>query len=1237
MSANSVFPLEIQEVRRPGSVYRIDVKCFTSVKDIKDQLSKETKCPSSRMLLYHSVGGKALSNQRTLHDLGIVGAGGVLYLGMLYSTNPQYMILPAKEMLIDEYCADLILHVRAGFRAGNLPGKTDMLDCTGGVYFMKNGGNLPVAVFKPSDEEQGMPNNPKGYAGNGEYGLRPFFKPGEGYLRETASYILDYDGFCNVPPTIMVHCEHDSFHYPRNHTGQKNMFPKLGSLQKFVPSGDTFEDIGHSMVGVLELQKVALLDMRLLNCDRNASNMLAIRKPAKSRSGSSRSDIPRKYSRSSSLGTASESGYGEQGEIDLGEFLDSEPQPQYSRYSDLYSLVPIDHGYCLPSHLRIDELDWAWFHCPHIAVEVQPEIRDYVNSLDIDALLSDLTRQVPVSEDCLYLLRLAHTVIKEGIAAGLTLRDIAAIIARVDEDVPSPLENAIAAAEDNAQRAIEMRAGRRNTTSPSFLKSLLEDRTVINTGSNIPDLVIGMPSGGFTNTLRSGDLLSSPTPVIVKQKSVGSPRSGGESSPPQRIGRIRRVSSDSPTVCSPNDADAESEYIDEHVSGRRDAVRKTRSDSSDTGEDEKLGLPPFSSPIARVVSAGPPPASRAGVVKPFPMRTSPPERAHRKVNSELNLESFGQCSPPPVGPPSEGSVRSMSSVSRSPKPNHQERHIAPQSDKPIPEQLNIGYLSSENIQKLQNSPAVGVARSDYLFRESLKTSAGSQQAADSARTSGSPTVGQFGDYFMKDLSVAAPSAASVAEALRSELPSPSHCKASPLSSPHCSRSNSAFTLHQPGGSGTGSRDRLGVPSTPPAAAPVSTLSLNRSLNSVQSIARSYGSVSGLAVIAAAGGSGSGSNSSLQGLNAPRPRPGDPLFTLQSFDEDYLRNRRRETSSNSLTVASSSALAVTSFTTTMSSAGAGVASTEGVSVPANISSTDADCVNPPPFSGPSPDLIINSRDRKNNNNNNANKSEAAAEGVDRKMSASLFTSDSDFTSHSTGTSYESSWASESPKMSPKVPSQARKSFSIAATADNVSDILLNKENATQRVNVPVRDDCRYSNRHYTTSVQSPDTAHDDTAAGSLCDIAVNMTIPLKGDGGSDNEQRSKDCYSAELVCTDTEGEAEELGSLPPRSNVTRSAVKQKQQKQSPDSSRDKAVLTPTGMLPIKLTRVTSFAAFESPPLYDLPKAERQVTRMRQERRKVIATTPEFQELRQKFSIEMVAPMLHKTARNKVAQN
>ena len=61
----------------------------------------------------------------------------------------------------DNECAQLLADVRTGLKRHQAPAKTDVLDCTGGVYFMRSASGKKIAVFKPHDEEQGMPNNPK--------------------------------------------------------------------------------------------------------------------------------------------------------------------------------------------------------------------------------------------------------------------------------------------------------------------------------------------------------------------------------------------------------------------------------------------------------------------------------------------------------------------------------------------------------------------------------------------------------------------------------------------------------------------------------------------------------------------------------------------------------------------------------------------------------------------------------------------------------------------------------------------------------------------------------------------------------------------------------------------------------------------------------------------------------------------------------------------------------------------
>lgn len=461
------FVLEIDEFSRSENVYRysnnpnssqhmrsnlIRVCCrlvcrwYSTIRDIKQQINSITKQPHSRLHLFHSSRPYELTNSTTLHDLGIEGAGYSMKLAVDYEIDQKFTLEVASGLLLDEDCRDMLQEVRIGLDRNRIPGKTDVLDSTGGVYFMRSHSGAKAAVFKPRDEEQGMEGNAKGYTSPaGQVGLRPYFKPGYGCLREVAAYLFDVDNFCSVPCTTLVHCEHPVFNYPRGRMGGKvKLFPKLGSLQKFI-HGESFEDIGASKLSDLEVQKIALFDLRVLNGDRNANNILAVRKlpsaPATRRN--------------------SDAGLPE----DLLHLTDDEFDPYDTHLNVLggidFQLIPIDHGYAFPPKLTIYDYDWTWLNYPQIGREVVPEIREYMDGLDIDGVLNTLRENVPeISEDTLFLLRVSHLLIKEGIAAGLNLKDIASLVARLDEDEPSKLEQALRTAEDNATSNMLVRSAR---------------------------------------------------------------------------------------------------------------------------------------------------------------------------------------------------------------------------------------------------------------------------------------------------------------------------------------------------------------------------------------------------------------------------------------------------------------------------------------------------------------------------------------------------------------------------------------------------------------------------------------------------------------------------------------------------------------------------------------------------------------------------------------------------------
>lgn len=216
--------------------------------------------------------------------------------------------------------------------------------------------------------------------------------------------------------------------------------------------------------------------MRILNCDRNSANILV------------------KYTRE-------QENYGDvvDGEDHItfvsSDSDDATPSPYSSpvtgsgrktvstKKSSMYELYPIDHGYAMPSRLKIFEWDWAWLYYPQVDRPVTPEIVSYMEELNIDELLQKLEPQVPLSDDSLFLLRLSHFLILHGIRAGLTLKDIAMIIARSNEEVASKLELSVEEAEENAHRFIEQKASS-HTKGPSYMLSSLYNTSPRSTTSN---------------------------------------------------------------------------------------------------------------------------------------------------------------------------------------------------------------------------------------------------------------------------------------------------------------------------------------------------------------------------------------------------------------------------------------------------------------------------------------------------------------------------------------------------------------------------------------------------------------------------------------------------------------------------------------------------------------------------------------------------------------------------------
>jgi hypothetical protein len=246
---------------------RLDVHWWSSILKVKQLVQALTDEPPSRQHIFHSTNPSELSNSIMLHDLGIEKTGYMLWIAIDYRSGNEFSIAPAKDVELDVLSKEMIEAVRLGLQRNKAPTATDEFEGSGGVYFMRNYMGSYISVFKPHDEEQGMPNNPKDHVGTGLHGLREHFKPGQGCLRELAAYIMDVGHFSSVPVTTLVHCEHPVFHYPLHHgrhSKQGKPFPKLGSLQEFVAGAQLFEDIGPSLLRSVSSDKINLLPSLLL-------------------------------------------------------------------------------------------------------------------------------------------------------------------------------------------------------------------------------------------------------------------------------------------------------------------------------------------------------------------------------------------------------------------------------------------------------------------------------------------------------------------------------------------------------------------------------------------------------------------------------------------------------------------------------------------------------------------------------------------------------------------------------------------------------------------------------------------------------------------------------------------------------------------------------------------------------------------------------------------------------------
>lgn len=243
---------------------------------------------------------------------------------------------------------------------------------TGGTYFMKNHKNKPVAVFKPQNEDPLSLQNPKRKEDNTDFHFKGIL-PGEGVLREVLASQIDYEYFSIIPETHLAEISHWIFTDNNGKPGTSydpKIKTKLGSLQEFIPDIQcTVDDMGYGKFSLEDVQKIAMLDLLLLNCDRNGGNILV-----------------RKYT---------------------------------------YKLVPIDHAFSLPDYHYLSDLQWfEWLTWRQVKQPIIPLLKSFIKTFNLhDALIK--ARKLGIREECLISLQLSYIFLLYAFEqTNLTLYDI---------------------------------------------------------------------------------------------------------------------------------------------------------------------------------------------------------------------------------------------------------------------------------------------------------------------------------------------------------------------------------------------------------------------------------------------------------------------------------------------------------------------------------------------------------------------------------------------------------------------------------------------------------------------------------------------------------------------------------------------------------------------------------------------------------------------------------------------
>lgn len=210
---------------------------------------------------------------------------------------------------------------------------------------------------------------------------------------------------------------------------------------------------------------------------------------------------------------------------------DVQESPDPSSPNNLKRLVPIDHGYVLPHCLDMSEVNCTWLHYQQVAEPIIPYVRKYIEELDVEAdcrlLHSLLGTAIPVTS--LITLRACTYLLKEGIAAGLTLRDIGVLMCPTDDGIPgeSPLQGAVVAAIQETLITKSLGTPRVPFNSPVRCTGINAHGAGAGTGSSVTDACVNRSQERLPTTLWTSKAFGSPSGMrrakTVTELAVSSP------------------------------------------------------------------------------------------------------------------------------------------------------------------------------------------------------------------------------------------------------------------------------------------------------------------------------------------------------------------------------------------------------------------------------------------------------------------------------------------------------------------------------------------------------------------------------------------------------------------------------------------------------------------------------------------------------------------------------------------